>query len=66
MSEKDQRQQQQKKDAREKESGSSTHSKTKHCVMNKVASGSEDVCPRSIEKEVEHPENKEVTIVLQT
>ena len=30
----------------EKESGSSTLSKTKHCVMNKMASGSEDMCPR--------------------
>ena len=33
----------------EKESGSSTQSKTKHCVMNKMASGSEDICLRSTE-----------------
>ena len=30
----------------EKDSGSSSLSKTKHCVMNKMASGSKDVCPR--------------------
>ena len=34
----------------EKESGSSTLSKTKHCVLNKMASGSKDICPRSTEK----------------
>ena len=39
----------------EKESGSSTQSKTKHRVMNKMASGSEDICPRSIEKKDGHP-----------
>ena len=38
-----------------KESGSSTQSKTKHCVMNKMASGSEDMCPRSTEEKDEHP-----------
>ena len=47
-----------------KESGSSTQSKTKHCVMNKMASGSEDICPRSIEKKDVHPENKEVTFII--
>ena len=36
----------------EKESGSSTLSKTKHCVMNKMASGSKDMCPRSTGKEM--------------
>ena len=41
----------------EKESGSSTQSKTKHCVMNKMASGSEDMCPRSTEEKDEHPKN---------
>ena len=48
----------------EKESGSSTQSKTKHCVMNKMTSGSEDICPRSIEKKDGHPENKEVTFII--
>ena len=47
----------------EKESGSSTQSKMKHCAINKMASGSEDICPRSIEKKDEHPENKEVTFI---
>ena len=36
----------------ENESGSSTLSKTKHCVMNKMASGSKDMCPRSTGKEM--------------
>ena len=48
----------------EKESGSSTQSKTKHCVMNKMASGSEDICPRSVEKKDGLPENKEVTFII--
>ena len=48
----------------EKESGSSTQSKTKHCVMNKMASGSEDMCPRSTEEKDEHPKNKEVTFII--
>ena len=48
----------------EKESGSSTQSKTKHCVMNKMASGSEDMCPRSIEEKDEHTKNKEVTFTI--
>ena len=39
----------------EKESRSSTQSKTKHCVMNKMASGSEGTCPRSTEEKDEHP-----------
>ena len=34
----------------EKESRSSTQSKTKHCVMNKMASGSEGTCPHSTEE----------------
>ena len=34
----------------EEKSGSSTQSKTKHCVMNKTASGSKDICPRSTEE----------------
>ena len=38
----------------EKESGSSTLSKTKHCFKNKMASGSKDVCPRSTEEKDEH------------
>ena len=42
----------------EKESGSSTQSKTKHFVMNKMASGREDMCPRSTEEKDEHPKNK--------
>ena len=41
----------------EKESGSSTQSKTKHCVTNKMASGSEDMCPRSTKEKDEHPKN---------
>ena len=48
----------------EKESESSTQSKTKHFVMNKMASGSGDICPRSIEKKDLHPENKEVTFMI--
>ena len=48
----------------EKESGSSTQSKTKHCVMNKMASGSGDICPRSTEEKDEHPKNKEVTLII--
>ena len=36
----------------EKECGSSTQSKTKHCVMNKMASGSEDMCPRFTEEKM--------------
>ena len=47
----------------EKESGSSTQSRTKHCVMNKMASGSEDICPRSTEEKDEHPKNKNVTFI---
>ena len=42
----------------EKESGRSTQSKTKHCVMNKMASGSEDMCPRSTEEKDEHPKKQ--------
>ena len=38
----------------EKESGSSTLSKTKHCVMNKMASGSKDICPLSTEEKDDH------------
>ena len=38
----------------EKESRSSTQSKTEHCVMNKMASGSKDTCPRSTEEKDEH------------
>ena len=34
----------------EKENGSCTQSKTKHCVMNKMASGSKDICPRLTEE----------------
>ena len=48
----------------EKESGSSTLVKTKHCFKNKMASGSEDICPRSIEEKDEHPKNKEVTFII--
>ena len=48
----------------EKESRSSTQSKTKHCVMNKTASGSKDTCPRSTEEKDEHPKNKEVTFII--
>ena len=48
----------------EKESGNSNQSKTKHCVMNKTASGSEDMCPRSTEEKGEHPKNKEVTFII--
>ena len=48
----------------EKESGSSTLGKTKHCFKNKMASGSEDICPRSIEEKDEHPKNKEVTFII--
>ena len=48
----------------EKESRSSTQSKTKHCVMNKMTSGSEDTCPRSTEEKDELPKNKEVTFII--
>ena len=48
----------------EKESGSSTQSKMKHCVMNKMASGSEEKCLRSTEENDEHPKNKEVTFII--
>ena len=41
-----------------KTSGSSTLGKTKHCFMNKTASGSEDICPRSIELKDEHPKKQ--------
>ena len=37
--------------AKKRKAGSGTQSKTKHCAMNKMASGSEDMCPRSIEKD---------------
>ena len=48
----------------EKESGSSTQSRTKHCVMNTMASGSEDICSRSIEEKNKNPKNKEVTFII--
>ena len=48
----------------EKESRSSTRSKTKHCVMNKMASRSKDTCPRSTEEKDEHPKNKEVAFII--
>ena len=48
----------------EKKSGSSTLGKTKHCFMNKTASGSEGICPRSIEAKDDHPKNKEVTFII--
>ena len=48
----------------EKESRSSTQRKTKHCVMNKMASGSEGTCPRSTEEKDAHPKNKEVTFII--
>ena len=32
--------------------------------MNKMASGSEDICPRSIEEKDEHRKNKEVTFII--
>ena len=43
----------------EKESG-----KTKHCVMNKMASGRKDICSRSTEEKDKHPKNKEVTFII--
>ena len=46
-----------------KESGSSTLSKMKHCVMNKITSGGKDMCPRSFEKEMA-TKNKEVTFIV--
>ena len=49
----------------EKESGSSTLSKTKHCVMNKMASGSKDMCPPSTEEKEDHSKNEEVTFIIQ-
>ena len=48
----------------EKKSGSSTLGKTKHCFMNKTASGSEDICPRSTEEKYDHLKNKEVTFII--
>ena len=47
-----------------KKSGSSTLGKTKHCFVNKTASGSEDICPRSTEEKDDHPKNKEVTFII--
>ena len=32
--------------------------------MNKMASGSKDTCPRSIEEKDDHPQNKEVTFII--
>ena len=48
----------------EKESGSSTLGKTKHCFNNKMASGSKDICSRSIEEKDKHPKKKEVTFII--
>ena len=49
----------------EKESGSSTLSKTKHCVMNKMASGSKDMCfLRSTGKRDDDTKNKEITFTI--
>ena len=48
----------------EKESRSSTQSFTKHCVLNKTASGSKETCARSPEEKDEHPKNKEVTFII--
>ena len=48
----------------EKKSGSSTLSKTKHCVMNKMASGSKNMCPRSTGKKDDDTKNKEVTFII--
>ena len=48
----------------EKESRSSTQSKMKNCVMNNMASGSKDLCPRSTEEKDKHSKNKEVTFVI--
>ena len=48
----------------EKESGSSTLSKTKHRVMNKMASGSKDMCLRSTGKRDDDTNNKEVTFIV--
>ena len=52
------------KNREEKESGSSTQSKTKHCVMNTMASGSKDICPRSTEEQDDHSKNKKVTFII--
>ena len=41
----------------EKESRRSTQSKMKNCVMNNMASGSKDLCPRSTEE-------KDVTFII--
>ena len=46
-----------------KESGSSTLSKTKHCVMNKMASGSKYMCLRSTGKRDDDTKNKEITFI---
>ena len=48
----------------EKESRSSTQSKLKNCVMNNMASGSKDLCPRSAEEKDKHSKNKEVTLII--
>ena len=32
--------------------------------MNKTASGSGDICPRSTEEKDDHPKNKEVTFII--
>ena len=32
--------------------------------MNKMASGSKDICSRSVEEKNKHPKNKEVTFII--
>ena len=36
----------------------------KNCVMNNMASGSKDLCPRSTEEKDKHSKNKEVTFII--
>ena len=48
----------------EKESGSSTLSKTKHSDMNKMASGSKDICLRYTGNRDDDTKDKEVTFII--
>ena len=48
----------------EKESRSITQSKTKHCAVKKMASGSKDMCPRPTEEKDDDTTNKEVTFIV--
>ena len=48
----------------EKESGSSTQRKTNNCVMNKMANGRKDSCPRSTEEKDDHSKKQRSDILF--